>query len=162
MFKFTTALALFVVFSDTVLAGKKKRKKGMMGMMGGWVFGGETQVLDCDATGESFSCGSPRLADDVDGVFTCRTKYSGHNRTHCVDPDEASINDECGCCDGDCPTDCPCPCAGDTGYWLDVTSPFASDEGASQVLACVPQLNALTRVAQGHASCLEVCELPTN
>jgi hypothetical protein len=59
-----------------------------------------------------FSCDLPRGEDP--GVFVCRTKtHRGENVTSpmCIPTDRALVDDECGCCDMDCPEPCDaCPC----------------------------------------------------
>jgi hypothetical protein len=118
--------------------------------------------LEC-TTEETIECGSPRLGEDTMGIFACRTiprpfGEGNATKTVCVDPAETYVGDECGCCDGPCPTEaCACACDEGEGYWMEPIRRFREEFEGDSVLVCVPQMYSMTAVASGRASCYEGC-----
>lgn len=175
------------------MAGAAMGKRGRMRGPGG--FGGrgghrgdgpfappEDVPLVCAEDEEYVECASPRM-EDAAGVLACRTHtpaFEGaetRNKTICVDPDAASANDTCGCCEGACPVECPCDCNGGESYLVqpqrphrrrgpfddfqdeteeEVEEDVEEDEGV-QVYICAPKTMALTLVATGRATCATEC-----
>jgi hypothetical protein len=103
--------------------------------------------------------------DAPDGTWVCRTlkhPVTGEDmiQSACIDPEWALETDECGCCNGGCPTVCDsCPCdlyeTGDQSGVLVETNMF---NGLIVYNSCVAPELAITLIAQSNATkCLELC-----
>jgi hypothetical protein len=65
--------------------------------------------VDIDCSAESTEDQECQFKNGESGVFVCRTIFHPlngqvHQRSFCIPPDRAWINDVCGCCEDGCPT----------------------------------------------------------
>mmetsp|Transcript_879 Transcript_879/g.1725 ORF Transcript_879/g.1725 Transcript_879/m.1725 type:complete len:169 (-) Transcript_879:86-592(-) len=158
---------IFVVFLAVCSAHRNGGGGRRGGDRGGGLFNSAAaqQELVCGAEQEEISCGSPRFAEGVTGTIACRTVtkwnwWSSVNVTNtiCVVPEEATVNDICGCCGEACPTvECTCECDNGAGFLMTPDHPFRDDEDGSSNLLCVAKEAAVVAVANGRAACYEGC-----
>ena len=165
MFKISIVItALLAVCSAHRRGGGGRHGGGNHGFFGS---SAAQQDLVCDTDQENISCSSARFADGVTGTIACRTttRYSWWSSTNvtntiCVVPEEATVNDVCGCCGGTCPTvECTCECDDGAGYLMTSTHPYRDDDDddGDRGLRCIQKDAAVVAVANGRATCYEGC-----